>query len=62
MTSFEIIKQQMMISLTSKATFDMLFAIDCALLVTPKSKWNIWLQWNIRSSGAVSLALLSDVM
>lgn len=30
----------MVISLTSKATFDMLFAIDCALLVAPQSKWN----------------------
>lgn len=31
----------MAISLTCKATFDMLFAMDCALLVAPQSKWNI---------------------
>lgn len=33
----------MAISLTCKATFDMPFAIDCALLVALQSKWNIWL-------------------
>ncbi len=31
----------MVISLTCKDTFDMLFAIDCTLLVAPQSKWNI---------------------